>query len=178
MIESKITHATAVSIDWDRFARYNPAIAKSPRFSFLISEEQSSEATQVIDTSGRYIFEDPEQRLAALKPLLTKVVENLLGVSEGGVPADTPLSELGFDSLMAVELALRIRESTTVEFPRMTLLASGLDVDTLAGMVSEELGRQTAHGPAPVENDWESLVDELEESGIDGILGEFLDAAN
>ena len=182
MIENEIPHTTAVSIDWDRFARYNPEISKNPRFSFLISEEPRSEDVQIINTSVRHISEDPVQRLAALKPVLTKVVENLLGVSEGGVPAEIPLSELGFDSLMAVELALRIRESTTVELPRMTLLSSGLNVDMLAGMVSEELGRQTtpasARGPAPVENEWESLVDELEENEIDEMLGEILDAAN
>jgi 3-oxoacyl-(acyl-carrier-protein) synthase/acyl carrier protein len=63
-----------------------------------------------------------EQRLAALLELVREGVADLLGYeSPGEVAADVAFTELGFDSLAAVELALQIVRATELDVPETAL---------------------------------------------------------
>lgn len=181
VIEQDVWHISAAAIDWARFGKYNPDLAKNPRYSLLLKESRDEEFTLDSETDAS-LPHDPVERLRVLEALLSRVVGKLLGLKQSGLDLFVPLTELGFDSLMAGELALRVREATTVELPRMTLLASGLDVSTLAGIIDEKLESHSGTNEVALkvsnQLDLDSVVDELGEEDLDELLGEMLDSAN
>jgi acyl carrier protein len=181
MIRNGRPDAGVVPIDWARFARYNPAAAASSRFSALLGG--AGVADREPDTSHERVRLPDEEgaRLPLLVERLSKTVASLLGVASDAMSRDVPLESLGFDSLMAVELSMRIQQDVSVELPRMALLSKGLSVDGLARIVSEEYGRgrptraaATARQPGK-EPDPEAIVDELSADELAALLEEVLE---
>ena len=81
----------------------------------------------------------PEQRGAMLRDYARQVAARILGFSEAGLDAETPLSTLGFDSLMAVQLRNAISQDLAVDVP-LTSILKGLTVNALASEVAMKLG--------------------------------------
>jgi acyl carrier protein len=78
----------------------------------------------------------PEQRTQLLHDLLRDLMARVLGTGTDRIESDKPLTDLGFDSLMAIELAGQVESQLGVTFP---LRALGDEV-TLARL-SELLAR-------------------------------------
>ena len=52
---------------------------------------------------------------------------------------EQPLNTLGFDSLMAVELSIKIEKNLKINLPKMVLLKSGLNALELTKIIDKEL---------------------------------------
>jgi acyl carrier protein len=83
---------------------------------------------------------DAEAAMALLKTLVAEEAATILRLPAGGIDPLRPLSEMGMDSLMAVELRLALESRLRVDLPLMSL-AEGTSVasiaERLAGAVSK-----------------------------------------
>ena len=74
---------------------------------------------------------DPEEALALLKTVVAEEAANILRLPAAGIDPLRPLSEMGMDSLMAVELRLALESRLRVDLPLMSL-AEGTSVASIA----------------------------------------------
>ncbi|SDT82754.1 Acyl transferase domain-containing protein [Streptomyces sp. TLI_053] len=101
-------------------------------------------AASALPTSAELLAAPAEQRVETLVAGLTASVRAALGSRAAAVDADAPLSTLGLDSLMAVELRNEIQGRLGVKVTVAEFL-KGATVRSLAGQVVEGLA---AAGPA------------------------------
>ena len=102
------------------------------------------------------------------------VVGSVLRVKPEGLRLDQPLTDLGLDSLMAVEIENSIESSIGVALPPASLMRART-IGQIANLIAEHMGGATVAAPAanaepesPDKVDLEALSDEQ----IDRLLGE------
>jgi len=125
-----------VPVDWRRYRQFYPAGTESPLLSELAREEadNSSQAGHRGEKRNSILAAEPAERLALIRSYLTELVARVLGQSASKVNVQQPLSNLGLDSLMAVELKNRIAVDLGVNVPIVTFL-SGPSVEQAASQL-------------------------------------------
>jgi acyl carrier protein len=88
----------------------------------------------------------PSERVALLRSYVHGQVARVLGFNASALDPDMPLSSLGFDSLMAVQLRNKVQTDLAVEVPIAEYL-TGPTVAELAAVIAARLGGP-AGGPA------------------------------
>ncbi|QMU70752.1 type I polyketide synthase [Streptacidiphilus sp. P02-A3a] len=161
--------ATVVAeIDWDRFApvfqsRRDSALLRGlPEVLGADTRELAARTADGTEPSGGDVGADAEWRRAVLdldgperERLLRELVRTeaaaVLGHDSGagGVQADRPFREAGFDSLTAVELRNRLITVTGLPLP-LTSVFDHPTVTELAGYLNRELTGAAEAGSAPV----------------------------
>jgi acyl carrier protein len=81
--------------------------------------------------SDRLATLDPETALALLVAVVTEETGGILRLPAGDIDPARPLSQLGMDSLMAVELRLALENRLRIDLPLMSL-AEGTSIASLA----------------------------------------------
>ncbi|MBW4567204.1 MAG: SDR family NAD(P)-dependent oxidoreductase [Tolypothrix carrinoi HA7290-LM1] len=129
-------------VNWQRWGEIYPAGA-SARFSHLVNE-----ATVLGKADGRNSERDslrntvlvakPAERQQILESHLQKQVARVLGTSPAKLDRSKPLTNLGLDSLMGVELSNRIESVLGVSVPTMKLM-QGPSISQLAVELVEQL---------------------------------------
>ncbi len=132
--------------DWRRFQASSRTVATSPRFLRLLNSESPGSPDS---PTGAKLPDDPQQRRAALQTIIPLEIAAVLGRSPDDLPADKPLRELGFDSLMAVELSALLQRRLGFVLPRIALLQAGLTSDTLTAKILESLEDAPSSAPPP-----------------------------
>jgi len=124
--------------------RYNkPATAISPRLTHLVGEVDSSQHPLADDVKGgslsnRLAATEPAERLPLLESMLSTQVAKVLRTSAAKLDIEQPLTNMGLDSLMAVELSHRLKKELAVVVPQITLVR-GPSITQLAKHVNEQL---------------------------------------
>nr|WP_296778300.1 type I polyketide synthase [Rhodococcus sp. (in: high G+C Gram-positive bacteria)] len=109
-----IPHVALVGIDWEQWGIANPASASIPRFAAHIAA--ASTGGSGISALHAEILALPEdQRADVLTFILAEQLALVMGVDAEAVDVQTPLPELGLDSLMAVEFAARVGKTVGLE---------------------------------------------------------------
>jgi len=129
----------------------------------------------------------PQRRLALLRDYVRATVGHVLGLSAARVDDEVPLSTMGLDSLMAVELrnllgaglglARRLPATLAFDYPTVAaitgyLAAEALAITTPAAAESDALALAPSDGAATI-----TMIDELEELSddeVDRLLAEKL----
>jgi len=76
-----------------------------------------------------------EEALSLLKTVIAEEAATILRLPVAGVDPARPLSEMGMDSLMAVELRLALESRLRVDLPLVSL-AEGTSVSSIAGRLA------------------------------------------
>ena len=148
LLQNNVTHAGVMPMDWVEWRRAYPAFATMPFFRDLM------DTTVLFPTPGHLDdqFENQTAREAAasgkidkIEEYMTRVIALALKTTPERVPADTPLTSLGFDSLMAVEIKNRVEIDLHVEIPMVKLL-EGQSVKGLSVLISEKLAMARTQG--------------------------------
>ena len=101
--------------------------------------------------TGVVLRADAAERLRLLESYLREQAAGKLGLAPSRVDVESPLHQLGVDSLVAVELRAQIERDLGIVVPVVRLL-DGPSVTGLAGWLVERLSPATAE-PEPVETD-------------------------
>ena len=149
-LERRLPSILAASVDWDQMKKTISVIGRSSRFRGLL--RHSSGALDRSDTEQNADAATGAQAKADLSTEIPRAVASVLGIANR-LDVQRPLAELGFDSLMAVELSLRIEALVGVSMPKMTLLQQGLTVARLIDMVTESAGGVPAASAEPPPSD-------------------------
>jgi acyl carrier protein len=144
------TQTVAIPVDWQKYREFYPA-GSEPRLLSHLAREQHDPVQP--DNRGEkrvaILGAEPAQRLQLLQSYLGEQVARVLGLSVSKVDVQQPLSNLGLDSLMAVELKNRIAVDLGVNVPMVTFLQD-FSVAEAAPQVLEQLTGQAANSAPTV----------------------------
>lgn len=125
----------AARCDWGALARFSPSVSGSNMFLAVVPRSNSGGG----DSMASRILEAPaEKRLAMVEDLIAAQVGAVLGTDASRLDKDTPLTNLGLDSLMAIELVNRIEEKLGTSMPMGSVL-NGPNIRDLSLPVLEKL---------------------------------------
>jgi myxalamid-type polyketide synthase MxaB len=173
-------------VNWSKYHEFYPAGTEPPLLSELANEEAASPSQTPHPGEKRSAILDaaPAERAQLLQVYVTEQVARVLGLSPSQLDIQQPLTNLGLDSLMAVELKNRISADLGVNVPMVKFL-QGFSVAQAATQLLEQLtaeaGTQSAIRPlAPTrENDQIGktlldTIDELSDEQVNSMLADML----
>jgi len=133
------TQVAIADVDWPLWGSLNPASAGTPRFARHI------DAVKLADEAGGSVRADlasmpAEDRVEAVTRLLIEQLAAVLTVPADMIDRDTPLPELGLDSLLAAEFRTRVNVALDVQVSALELNRGA--VSSLAPRLADELAAQ------------------------------------
>lgn len=154
LLGQSATQVVAVPVNWRQYREFYSAGGVPPLLSELAREESEvpRPAGRTSERRDALLAAEPAQRRSLLQSYLSEQVARVLGLSPSRLDVQQPLSHLGLDSLMAVELKNRIAVDLKVNVPVVKFL-QGVSVDQAVTQVLEQLAAGAANpttSPAPV----------------------------
>ena len=140
LLRHDYTHVIAADMRWEQWAELNTLAAASRRFAGFVDASGQAELTAAGEGSPLALLRaaSPADRADAALEYVRDRAASVLGGRADRVDADRPLTELGFDSLMAVELTSAFKSELGVRLPVVQVL-QGASAATLARTIVEEL---------------------------------------
>jgi phthiocerol/phenolphthiocerol synthesis type-I polyketide synthase D len=136
-----------VPVDWRQYQQFYSALSQSPSLSEVASEEAVNLAASPRREHRKALLAaEPAARLQLVQAYLGEQVARVLGFSASRLDVDQPLSNLGLDSLMAVELKNRISVDLGVNLPMVKFL-QGPSVAQAATQILEQLTAELSTSP-------------------------------
>jgi acyl carrier protein len=169
-------HAMALRVDWSKWRQSFRGSQESPLLEHIFSAgiEGPENTSAKGDWSIRIESAAPDERIDVIGHAVRDVVGSVLRVKPEGLRLDQPLTDLGLDSLMAVEIENSIESSIGVALPPASLMKART-IGQIATLISEHMGGATvspttvnAEPESPDKVDIEALSDEQ----IGRLLGE------
>lgn len=123
-------------VDWAQLVKLSPALSTAPLYSKVVhkfSERGSggSVRPQVIAAQGN-------ERLQILEDFIADQVASVFGTNVAKIDRDTALTNIGLDSLMAIELMNRMESELGINLPMGTVL-NGPNIKELAASILEQI---------------------------------------
>ncbi len=128
IVDSGMAAVAFAETSWNEARRFLPILA-SPLFAEIRADTGSSPGDDSL--IERLAGLDPEEALALLKTAVAEEAANILRLPAAAIDPLRPLSEIGMDSLMAVELRLALESRLRIDLPLMSL-AEGTSVASIA----------------------------------------------
>jgi phthiocerol/phenolphthiocerol synthesis type-I polyketide synthase C len=132
LVASGLPVAAFAETSWTEARRFLPILATSP-FAEIRSKAASSPSDESL--ADRLAMLPPEEALALLKTVVAEEAATILRLPPGAIDPQRPLSEIGMDSLMAVELRLALESRLRVDLPLVSL-AEGTSVASIAARLA------------------------------------------
>ena len=111
-------------VNWSA-ARQHLAVLKAPAYRKLASQDETGTGDKdKIDIAALVARTTPEEARKTIGDLIVDEIARVLRLPREDVARTVPLSEIGLDSLMAVELALGLEERFTLNAPLSTTASS------------------------------------------------------
>lgn len=117
-------------VDWNLLPTLCPTMNQDSRFGRVLAE--SRRQGQSGSLNARLQAAAPEQRLGLMSSFIADQIAGVFGISADKVELETPLTQMGLDSLMAIELKNRLEKETAVTLP-MNEILNGPTLTQLAG---------------------------------------------
>jgi acyl transferase domain-containing protein/NADPH:quinone reductase-like Zn-dependent oxidoreductase/NAD(P)-dependent dehydrogenase (short-subunit alcohol dehydrogenase family)/acyl carrier protein len=127
---------------WNDARRFLPILA-APLFAEVRGQDGSSQGDDTL--LERLVGLGPEEALPLLKTAVAEEAASILRLPAGSIDPLRPLSEIGMDSLMAVELRLALENRLRIELPLMSL-AEGTSVASIAGRLASAISSRAQSG--------------------------------
>lgn len=132
-------HIGIIDVDWNKMTSSLPGSWK--RMARLLeNKEQASLSPFVSDLFSRKEEQWDEIVLRALKQIIAEITGN----APEGMQTETRLAELGFDSIMSVELVIAIQSKFGIDLSVMEVLSAGI-IGQLAQQVKIKIYRLKAN---------------------------------
>jgi acyl transferase domain-containing protein/NADPH:quinone reductase-like Zn-dependent oxidoreductase/acyl carrier protein len=149
MADALATGAASVAlaeVSWSRLAAL-PAIAKAPKYARmrdLMSEEAGEASGANAEEIRAHLAGLPrEEAIATVQQLLIKHIAGVVGTAPAKIPTAQPLTDLGMDSLMLVELQIGLDKQFGVAIPTLELMDLAT-VEKLGRRIVDEIGSAPA----------------------------------
>jgi epothilone polyketide synthase D len=123
LLEAGEVHIGVVPLDVRQWVEFYPAAASSRMLSRLLSERQGGSPRPAGDEEllERLATAEPDARTAILQAALCALVSQVLRLPEDRLDTEIPLTDLGMDSLMGLELRNRIEGALGITMPATLL---------------------------------------------------------
>jgi acyl transferase domain-containing protein/acyl carrier protein len=148
------SQVVAVPVDWRQYSESYPTAGSEPPLLSQLAREEADVPQQADRpgekrglTSAALLAAEPGERQQLLQSHLSEQVARVLGLAASKLDLHQPLSNLGLDSLMAVELKNRIAVDLKVNVPVVKFL-QGFSVDQAVTQVLDQLTAEAANPSA------------------------------
>ena len=133
LLRLEASQVMAARIDWQRFGEYSPRAAASPQLRHLVPVSSASGDVPVAAGAlrARLAGESRAGRAQTVEQYLRDQMARLLGAASASIDVERPITDLGLDSLIAVELTLALERDLGVEVAGAKLLG-GASIRQLA----------------------------------------------
>jgi NADPH:quinone reductase-like Zn-dependent oxidoreductase/acyl carrier protein len=181
-----VTQVIAIRVDWAKWRQFFRGMQDNPLLERIFANVEGQETGGAIsDLRLKIESAAPEELEGIIGQAVRHAVGSVLRVKPDTLRDDQPLTDLGLDSLMGVEIENSIEASLGVALPAASLLRVRT-VGQIVALIAEQLGAKRAGGTFPAiaesetspepasteEVDLEALSDEE----VEGLLGD--DAAS
>jgi NADPH:quinone reductase-like Zn-dependent oxidoreductase/acyl carrier protein len=124
LLRHNAPRAAAFRMDWGKLGRQFQTIRTSPRFAHLFEDTPGGIEHAGGSTRETILAARDGDRRQLLESHLREAVAGVLGTDATRIAVDRPLDELGMDSLMAIELSMRVEADLGLTVPTGTLMSS------------------------------------------------------
>jgi acyl transferase domain-containing protein/acyl carrier protein len=177
MSQRQRSQVGVVSINWERLLASSPTLRRGSLFRDLA--EIGSETSPQGDVLTELLTAPEATRPEALEAYLCEQVAGVLELDPAKVLRDQPLTVMGFDSLLAIELRQRIERDLQVTVPIVNLFR-GDSINEFATYLHGELrkkhpqafGAELVLDPAELLAQVDLLSDEAVESLLENVAAE------
>ena len=174
------TQVAAIRVDWAKWRQFFRSMQENPLLErILASVEGQEDGSVTSDWRLKIESAAPEDRELIIAAAVRDVVGSVLRVKPDSLRDDQPLTDLGLDSLMAVEIENSLETVVGVALPPTSLMRART-IGQIASLIAGHMGGKTATpapvpmiGTAPVEAAVTEDVDleALSDQDIDRLLG-------
>ncbi|MTI08095.1 SDR family NAD(P)-dependent oxidoreductase [Roseibium denhamense] len=133
-------------IDWHA-ARKDLALVGTPLVSLLgLSDDPDAGSDGAIDLAAMLDGMDAVTAAQTVAKLLATEIGKILRISSEEIDPHKPLSEIGMDSLMALELRMSAERQLGIDIPLMSLANGATLIDLSSRVANRVLGEEKASG--------------------------------
>jgi acyl carrier protein len=149
LLKGDYPQGIVADVDWERFKDVYQARGKRSLLDAIESSSNITEETHSVHSELLQQLESvsEDQWHPMIENYLEREISNTLKLADEHTDAQQSLYDLGFDSLMAIELKNRLKNELNVEIPTADLI-EGFSLSSLAERISNEL--KTQQNSAPV----------------------------
>lgn len=149
-LTSGTTQAMALRVDWSKWRQSFRGSQESPLLERIYAAGVEGPESSGTKSDWRLKIESaaPADRLDIIGLAVRDVVGAVLRVKPEGLRADQPLTDLGLDSLMAVEIENSIESTIGVALPPASLMRART-IGQIASLIAEHMGGSTTAEPTP-----------------------------
>ena len=135
------TQVLALRVDWSKWRQSFRGSQESPLLEHIFSASDDGVETAGAKSDWRVKIEAAaaDDRLELIGQAVRDIVGSVLRVKPDGLRADQPLTDLGLDSLMAVEIENSIESAIGVALPPASLMRART-IGQIAALIAEHLG--------------------------------------
>jgi acyl carrier protein len=186
LLSETATQVVSLPVNWSKYHEFYGVGTEPPLLSDLANQGAfvPSQAAHSVETRSAILDAAPADRGQLLQSYVTEQVARVLGLSPSQLDIQQPLTNLGLDSLMAVELKNRISANLGVNVPMVKFL-QGFSVAQAASQLLEQLTAEVDNPSAirPLarehENDQSDKnllanIDELSDEQVNSMLADML----
>ena len=135
-----------MDVDWAAWMSIFPVVKDIPRFAGLAREAMRADTGS--DYRASLLALPPAERLPMLTTAVLGIVADALHVPSDKIDRHQPLSELGIDSLVGVELQSAISAKLGLQISILQLMKGG-NIEEMAGVLLQKLSAGGLEPPRP-----------------------------
>jgi acyl carrier protein len=175
-LEARNTQLIAIRVDWAKWRQFFRGMQENPLLEQIFASLETGESSSgPSDWRVKIEAATPQDRPAVIAHAVREIVGGVLRVKAGTLRDDQPLTDLGLDSLMGVEIETSLEAAVGVALPPTSLMRART-IGQIAALISEHLGgAPTASVPAPAPAEAAAVaevdLDALSDMDIDLLLG-------
>jgi len=176
-LDANVPQVAAIRVDWAKWRQTFRSLQDSPLLERIFAAGMDSKEYDggKADWRGKIDAAEPGERDSVIVEAVQDVVGSVLRVKPETLRGDQPLTDLGLDSLMGVEIENLIESSIAVTLPPTSLMRART-IGQIASLISNHLGGDGEAGAAAPEPEAEEEEElDMEEIDLDALSDEDLD---
>ncbi len=177
-LSAKAPQALALRADWDKWRNAFRGSQENPLMERIFADAVEGQNPSASKSDWRLKIESaaPEKRTETITLAVLDVVGAVLRVKPANLRPDQPLTDLGLDSLMAVEIETSLESAVGVALPPASLMRART-IAQIAALIAEYLAGSKSGRPAaaaePVPEPAETVeVDSFSDDEIERLFAE------
>jgi acyl transferase domain-containing protein/NADPH:quinone reductase-like Zn-dependent oxidoreductase/NAD(P)-dependent dehydrogenase (short-subunit alcohol dehydrogenase family)/SAM-dependent methyltransferase/acyl carrier protein len=180
-LSAAVAQVMAIRVDWSKWRQFFRGMQENPFLTHIFAAVEGQEADSIASDIRRKIeAASPEEMEGLIRRAVRDAVGSVLRVKPDTLRDDQPLTDLGLDSLMGVEIENSIEGSLGVALPPSSLIRART-ISQIVAVLAEHIGAKNSQvapsaGATPTLTPESASADEvnleaLSDEEIEGLLG-------
>ncbi len=175
-LRAGIAQAVSIRVDWGKWRQFFRTMQENPFLERIFNALENQEPVGATsDWRSRIDAARPAEKQAVICQAVREAVGSVLRVKADSLRDDQPLTDLGLDSLMGVEIETSLEAAVGVALPPTSLMRART-IGQIASLIAGHLGGTAVNAeslPVPVQAEAASAVDldAISDEEIERLLG-------